>query len=69
MATSTAIGRLSIFTLNPFLVVVITAPASTNLSSGISRWSGRPFSIVISPLVIAAANAQVPDTMRSARVA
>ena len=37
VATSIAVGRLSIRTLNPSAVVVITAPAATNLSSGTSK--------------------------------
>ena len=69
MATSTALGRLSIFTRKPFGVVVITAPASTNFASGNSKWFGFPPFIVISPCVIAAAKAQVPATIRSGRVA
>ena len=65
MTTSTALGRDSICTRIPLLVVVTTAPASTNLSSGNSRSSGLAPTIVMSPFVIAAANAQVPVTIRS----
>jgi len=61
-------GRRVIVTRKPSGTASTAAPAVISLSSAISRWlTGTPCTVT-SPRVIAAANAQVPATMRSPTV-
>ena len=65
VAMSTARGRSGPRTRKPSARVAISAPAADSLSSTMPRCPGSPLRTTTSPPVMAAANAQVPATIRS----